>query len=90
MIQVTSNLEVISSWCYWAELKNRYAGRVEFSWKIALMSPEAHPVSAARCEWFYRRSGSITRSPFMLSPVWFEPEIKQYLAPNWRQRSKPC
>ena len=88
MIVVNYYLEVISSWCYWvepawAELKNRYAGRVEFNWKIALMSPEAYPVSAAQCEWFYRRSGSITRSAFMLNAGWFEPEIKQYLAPNY-------
>jgi predicted DsbA family dithiol-disulfide isomerase len=88
MIKVTYYLEVTSSWCYWAEpawaeLKSRYAGRVEFSWKIALMSPGAYPVSVGQCEWFYRRSGSINRSAFMLNSGWFEPEIKQYLAPNY-------
>jgi predicted DsbA family dithiol-disulfide isomerase len=88
MIQVTYYLEVISSWCYWAEpawteLKNRYAGRAGFGWKIALMPPEAYPVSLGQCEWFYRRSGSISRSPFMLNAGWFEPEIKGYLAPNY-------
>ena len=39
-IKVTLYLEVISSWCFWAlpawtELQKRYAGSVEFSWKIA-------------------------------------------------------
>src|SRR6266853_6249014 len=88
MVHVTYYLEVISSWCFWAEpawkeLKERFAGRVEFTWKIALMPAEAYPVSKAQCEWFYRRSGSVVRSPFMLSSGWFEPEIKQYLAPNY-------
>jgi predicted DsbA family dithiol-disulfide isomerase len=88
MIQVTYYLEVISSWCFWAEpawadLKQRYDGRASFGWKIALMPPEGYPVSKNQCDWFYRRSGSITRSPFMLNSGWFEPEIKQYLAPNY-------
>src|SRR6516164_11049287 len=87
MVQVTYYLEVISSWCHWAEpawaeLKQRYAGRVGFQWKIALLPAEAYPVSAKQCEWFYRRSGSVMRSPYMLNSGWFEPEIKQYLVPN--------
>jgi len=46
MVHVTYYLEVISSWCFWAEpawteLKRRYADRVEFTWKIALMPAEA-------------------------------------------------
>jgi predicted DsbA family dithiol-disulfide isomerase len=85
--KVTYYLEVISSWCFWAEpawaeLKRRFADRVEFGWKIALMPVEAYPVSRAQCEWFYRRSGTILRSPFMLNPGWFEPESRPYLAPN--------
>jgi len=88
MLKVTYYLEVISSWCYWAEptwaeLKQRYAGKVEFGWKIAQMPAQAYPVSQSQCEWFYRRSGSIMRSPFMLNSGWFEPEIKEYLAPNY-------
>ena len=88
MIRVTYYLEVISSWCYWAEpawaeLKQHYAGRAEFGWKIALMPPEGYPVSASQCEWFYRRSGTVMRSPFKLNSGWFEPENKQYLAPNY-------
>jgi len=88
MAKVTYYLEVISSWCYWAEpawaeLKQRYAGKVEFGWRIAQMPAEAYPQSQAQCDWFYRRSGSIVRSPFKLSSDWFEPETKQYLVPNY-------
>jgi predicted DsbA family dithiol-disulfide isomerase len=86
-VHVTYYLEVISSWCYWAEpawaeLKKRYAGRVEFSWKIAQMPAEAYPVSKAQSEWFYRRSGTIMRSPFMLNAGWFEAGKRIYDAPN--------
>jgi len=88
MVKVTYYLEVISSWCHWvepawAELKRLYASRVEFGWKIALMPPEGYPASVNQCEWFYRRSGSVVRSPYMLNPGWFEPELKQYLVPNY-------
>lgn len=81
--------EVFSSWCHWvepvwAELKTRYAGRAEFEWKIALMSPGDFPVSRAQCDWFYERSGgTVMRSPYKLSSGWFEPERKGlYAAPN--------
>jgi predicted DsbA family dithiol-disulfide isomerase len=40
------------------------------------------PVSQAQCEWFYRRSGTITNAKAMLNSGWFEPGVKQYLAPN--------
>src|SRR6266403_3270584 len=86
-MKITYYLEVTSSWCYWAEpawaeLKQRYAGTAEFEWKIAQIPVEAYPQSKAQCEWFYRRSGTIMHSPFMLNPDWLEPDIKQYLAPN--------
>jgi predicted DsbA family dithiol-disulfide isomerase len=87
-VQVTYYLEVISSWCYWAEpawteLKQRYAQKpVEFGWKLALMDASGYPQSRAQCDWFYRRSGTIVRSPFMLNSGWFEPERKVYPAPN--------
>ncbi len=86
-MKVTYYLEVISSWCYWAEpawaeLKQRFSGKVEFGWKLALMDASGLPVSRGQCEWFYRRSGTIMRSPFMLNSGWFEPELKEYLAPN--------
>ncbi len=87
-VKITCYLEVISSWCYWAEpawaeLKQRYAHKpVEFDWKLALMNESGFPKSRAQCEWFYRRSGTIMRSPFMLNSGWFEPGEKEYLAPN--------
>jgi predicted DsbA family dithiol-disulfide isomerase len=86
-ITVTYFLDVISSWCFWseptwAELKRRYQGKVEFGWKIALMDPSGLPTSRAQEEWFYRRSGMIMRSPFMLSSAWYEPILPEYLAPN--------
>jgi predicted DsbA family dithiol-disulfide isomerase len=86
-LKMTLYLEVISSWCSWAqpawsELQRRYAGRVDFEWKVALMDPSGLPVSRAQTEWFYQRSGSIMRSPFMLNSGWFEPGLTEYLAPN--------
>jgi predicted DsbA family dithiol-disulfide isomerase len=86
-VKITYYLEVISSWCYWAEpawaeLKQRYAGKVGFNWKIALMQVEAYPVSKAQAEWFYGRSGTIMRSPFRLNAGWFEARLRPMLAPN--------
>jgi predicted DsbA family dithiol-disulfide isomerase len=86
-VKITYYLEVISSWCFWAEpawveLKQRYAGRADFGWKIALMDDSGLPASRAQLEWFYRRSGLIVRSPMMLNSGWWEPELKEYLAPN--------
>lgn len=77
-MKITYYLEVISSWCYWAEptwaqLKARYAGRVEFEWRIASMRREDYPVSREQCDWFYRRSGLMMQSPFMLNSAWLEP-----------------
>jgi predicted DsbA family dithiol-disulfide isomerase len=87
-INVTSYIDVVSSWCFWSEptwakLKERYEGRVEFQWKIALMDKAGLPTSRAQLDWFYRRSGMLNRSPFALRSDWYgngpEPE---YLAPN--------
>ena len=88
-IQITCYLDVVSSWCYWAEpalaeLERRYAkSPVEFGWKIALLDETGMSKSRELCEWFYRRSGSIVRSPFMLNSGWWEPKIlKECLAAN--------
>ena len=86
-MKVTLYLEVISSWCFWAlpawlELQKRYAGHVDFAWKIALMDPAGLPATQEQSEWFYRRSGTLMRSPFMLNAGWFEPGMTEYLAPN--------
>ena len=87
-IKATNYLDVISSWCYWAEpawaeLKKRYENKnVDFEWKVALMDRSGLPTSHEQHEWFYRRSGTMMRSPFMLSPDWADPELSEYLAPN--------
>ncbi len=86
-IKVTNYLDVISSWCFWAEpawkeLKSRYAGRADFDWKIALMDASGFPKTREQAEWFYRRSGMMMRSPAMLKPGWFEPNLQECLAPN--------
>jgi len=86
-LTVTYYLDVVSSWCYWsepawAELKQRYQDRVDFQWKIALMDRSGLPTSHEQHEWYYRRSGTIMRSPFMLNPDWADPKFSEYLAPN--------
>ena len=86
-VSVTYYLDVISSWCFWSEpawadLKKRYADRVTFGWKIALMDKSGLPTSAEQHDWFYRRSGTIMRSPFMLRSDWCDHDISEYLAPN--------
>jgi predicted DsbA family dithiol-disulfide isomerase len=86
-ITVTDYLDVISSWCFWseptwAELKKCYDGRVQFQWKIALMDPSGLPTSREQEQWFYRRSGMMMRSPFMLNTDWYDPSLAEWLAPN--------
>ena len=86
-ISVTDYLDVVSSWCFWseptwAELKKRYEGRVKFQWKIVLMDPSGLPTSREQEQWFYRRSGVMMHSPFMLNTDWYEPSLPEWLAPN--------
>jgi predicted DsbA family dithiol-disulfide isomerase len=86
-ITITYYLDVISSWCFWAEpawadLKARYANEVKFQWKLALLDQSGLPKSREQEDWFYRRSGTVVRSSFMLSSGWFDPDLKEYLAPN--------
>jgi predicted DsbA family dithiol-disulfide isomerase len=86
-ITVTDYLDVISSWCFWSEptweeLKKRYEGRVQFQWKIALMDPKGLPTSRQQEQWFYRRSGMMMRSPFMLNTDWYDASLPEWLAPN--------
>lgn len=86
-LKITYYLDVVSSWCYWAEpawaeLKQRYAkAPVEFGWEIALLDETGMSKSRAQADWFYRRSGTIMRSPFMLHSGWLT-HSKEYLAPN--------
>lgn len=86
-VTVTYFLDVISSWCHWAEpawneLQQRFADRASFGWKIALMDASGIPGSRAEEEWYYRRSGTMMRSPYMLNAGWYEEGLKEYLAPN--------
>ena len=86
-IKITYYLDVASSWCFlaepaWAALKDRYAGRVDFDWKIALMDAAGLPTSREQLAWFYRRSGTIMRSPFMLSTEWLQPGATEYPVRN--------
>src|SRR6266705_3215320 len=86
-ITVTDYLDVISSWCFWsepmwAELRKRYEARVKFQWKIALMDPKGLPTSREQEQWFYRRSGMMMHSPFMLNTDWYDASLPEWLAPN--------
>ena len=87
-IKVTYYLDVTSSWCYWvepawAELKQRYAkAAVEFEWKIALLDESGMSKSREQAEWFYRRSGTIVGSPFMLNSGWLDPWMPEFLPPH--------
>jgi predicted DsbA family dithiol-disulfide isomerase len=87
-IKATNYLDVVSSWCYWAEpawgeLKKRYENKnVDFEWKVALMDKSGLPTTHEQHEWFYRRSGLMNRSPFMLNSNWADFEATEYLAAN--------
>jgi len=87
-LRITYYLDVASSWCFWAEpawaaLKERYNGRVNFDWKIALMDAAALPASRAQLQWFYRRSGMMMCSPFMLNTEWLQPGLEEYPVRNY-------
>jgi len=87
-IKITYYLDITSSWCYWvepawADLQQRYADSpVAFEWQIALLDASGLSKSRPQAEWFYRRSGSIVRSPFMLDSGWLDPVLPEFLAPN--------
>lgn len=87
-LKITYYLDVISSWCFfsepaWAALKERYGGRMDFEWKIALLDSIGLPKSKEQLEWYYRRSGTIMRSPFMLQTKWLQPGVTEYLVRNF-------
>lgn len=87
-VAVTYYVEIYSSWCHWtepawAELKARYAGRVAFDWRVALMRPEDFPASPEQCAWFYRRSGTVVGSPYVLNSGWVtDGDRAGYITPN--------
>lgn len=88
VVTVTYYLEILSSWCHWAEpgwneVRARYGEQVRCQWRIALMNPADFPLSREQCDWFYRRSGTLVRSPYMLHSGWLETtRAGNYEAPN--------
>jgi predicted DsbA family dithiol-disulfide isomerase len=63
-------------------LKRRYAkAPVEFHWAIALLDETGMSKSREEADWFYRRSGTIVGSPFMLNSGWLS-HSKEYIPPN--------
>lgn len=87
MIKITYYLDLISSWCHyvepvWTELKSAYADVATFRWEIAQIPPEGLPSCKAEEEWYYRRSGILTRQSQMLNAEWVEPGVTNYNAPN--------
>lgn len=87
-LKMTYYLDVASSWCFlsepaWAALKERYNGPVTFEWKIALMDAAGLPISKEQLKWYYRRSGTVMRSPFMLNTGWFQPGATEYPIRNF-------
>ena len=86
-IHVVYYLEVVSSWCHWAEpawdaLKEKFGHVASFEWRIALLSGDGFPKSREQEDWFYRRSGVLMGSPTMLNGGWLEPGRVEYLPPN--------
>lgn len=87
-IKITYYLDLTSSWCYWAEpawaqLKQRYAKfPVDFDWAIALLDESGMSKSREQADWFYRRSGTIVQSPFVLNSGWLDPYQPEFLAIN--------
>jgi predicted DsbA family dithiol-disulfide isomerase len=87
-IKITYYLDLTSSWCYWAEptwaeLKKRYANSpVEFEWQIALLDESGMSKSREQADWYYRRSGTIVQSPFMMNSGWLDPYQPEFLAIN--------
>jgi len=46
------------------------------------MDPSGLPTSRGQEQWFYRRSGTMMRSPFMLNTDWYDATLTEWLAPN--------
>ncbi len=86
-VSITYYVEIYSSWCHWAEaawseLKARYAGRVAFDWRVALMRAEDFPATSGQCDWFYKRSGTVVGSPYALNSGWVQGDRTAYVTPN--------
>ena len=55
---------------------------MEFDWQIALLDASGMSKSRAQAEWFYRRSGTIVKSPFMLNSGWLDASQPEFLEIN--------
>jgi predicted DsbA family dithiol-disulfide isomerase len=88
MLKLTYYLDVISSWCFyaepmWADLKREYADVCSFEWQIALIGADGLPKTREEEEWYYRRSGTVVRRQSMLHSGWWEEKFADgYIAPN--------
>ena len=86
-VTVIYYLDAISSWCYWAEpawkelKKNTPRPRWNSPGRLPCSTNPVMPKLREQEDWFYRRSGTIVRSPFMLKSSWMT-GAKEYLAPN--------
>lgn len=66
MVKLLYYLDVMSSWCFYAEphlarLLDKYGSRVSYDWRIALITenmPGGNTLE--QVEWYYKRSGSIS------------------------------
>jgi predicted DsbA family dithiol-disulfide isomerase len=64
-------------------LKKRYADApVQFDWQVALLDESGMSKSREQADWYYRRSGVIVQSPFMLNSGWLDPYLPEFLAIN--------
>ena len=87
MIRITYYLDVISSWCHyvepvWKSLEETFGDVLEMDWQIALIPKSGLPKSKAEEKWYYRRSGVITKSPYMLNSDWIDTSLEDFLIPN--------
>src|SRR5256885_10312011 len=46
------------------------------------MDPSGLPTSREQEQWFYRRSGMMNQSPFMLNTDWYDASLKEWIAAN--------
>ncbi len=83
MVKLIHYLDVMSSWCYYAEpaverLRRKYGSKLAYEWRISLVADR--PASRAQVEWFYKRSGSISGTH--LNPSWFAGAYPDWDFPN--------
>ena len=85
MLTLIYYLDVLSSWCFYAEpnlrrLLDVLGERVRYEWRIALVENPAGGYSHRQYDWFYRRSGSI--SGVQLNSGWVSGKYDSSIVPN--------